>query len=193
VTDKRAAVLDAAIEILGTEGVRALTHRRVDARAGVPAGSTSNYFRTRGALVEGVLDRLLEADRRDLAVLTAGGRGPDRQGLEDLLRDYVLYATGPDAVKTRARFALFVESTTVPALRASVGGRRGELRDWGTEILAALGAEDPETAARMVVDYLDGLILHRLTSADREDDGETDPQVGIGRVLDAVLPRTPVM
>ncbi|MBM7458771.1 TetR/AcrR family transcriptional regulator [Rhodococcus coprophilus] len=192
-TDKRAAVLDAAIEVLGTEGVRALTHRRVDARAGVPAGSTSNYFRTRGALVEGVLDRLLQADRRDLAVLTAGGRAPDRQGLEDLLRDYVLYATGPDAVKTRARLALFVESTTVPALRASVGARRGELRDWGAGILAALGADDPEAAARIVVDYLDGVILHRLTSADGEDDGQTDPQVGIGRVLDAVLPRTPVM
>ncbi len=190
-TDKRAAVLDAAIDVLGTEGVRALTHRRVDARAGVPAGSTSNYFRTRGALVEGVLDRLLENDRRDLALLTAGGRAPDRRALEGMIRDYVLHATGPDAAKTRARLALFVESTTVPSLRASVGARRGELRDWGAGILAALGAEDSETAARILVDYLDGLILHRLTS--EEGDGETDPQVGISWVLDAVLRRSPVM
>jgi len=189
VTDKRAAVLDAAIEVLGADGVRALTHRRVDARAGVPAGSTSNYFRTRGALVEGVLDRLLERDRQDLAALTADGTAPDRRGLEVLLRDYVLYATGPDAVRTRARLALFVESTTVPAMRASVGARRGELRAWGREILAALGADDPETAAQIVVDYVDGVILHRLTS---EDDG-TDPQTGIGRILDAVLQRTAVM
>lgn len=188
-TDKRAAVLDAAIDVLGTEGVRALTHRRVDARAGVPAGSTSNYFRTRGALVEGVLDHLLESDRQDLAALTTGGQVPQRQDLEALLRDYVLYSTGPEAPRTRARLALFVESTTVPALRASVGARRGELRAWGAEILAALGADDPAAAAQIVVDYLDGVILHRLTS---EEDG-TDPQVGISRVLDAVLPRSSAM
>ena len=191
-TDKRAAVLDAAIEVLGGDGVRALTHRRVDARAGVPAGSTSNYFRSRDALVAGVLDRLLERDRQDLAALaalTADGTAPDRRGLEVLLREYVLYATGPDAVRTRARLALFVESTTVPALRESVGARRGELRAWGREILAALGADDPETAAQIVVDYVDGVILHRLTS---EGDA-TDPQTGIGRILDAVLQRTAVM
>ena len=93
------------------------------------------------------------------------------------------------AVRTRARLALFVESTTVPALRESVGARRGELRAWGREILAALGADDPETAAQIVVDYVDGVILHRLTS---EDDA-TDPQTGIGRILDAVLQRTAVM
>lgn len=39
------------IELLGTQGLRALTHGRVDARAGLPRGSTSNHFRTRQALL----------------------------------------------------------------------------------------------------------------------------------------------
>lgn len=194
VTDKRALVLDAAIDVLGTEGVRALTHRRVDARAGVPAGSTSNYFRTRSALVEGVLDRLLERDRQDISVLTSDGSTPDRQegvmpdrqGLEELLRGYVLFATGPDVVRTRARLALFVESTAVPELRRAVGTRRGELRAWGATLLGSLGADDPEGAAQIVVDYLDGVILHRLSS----ESGGPDPQDGIRRVLDAALGRT---
>src|SRR5690606_10456815 len=34
--------LRAAVEILATGGIRALTHRRVDEQAGLPEGSTSN-------------------------------------------------------------------------------------------------------------------------------------------------------
>lgn len=100
-TDKRTTVLDAAIELLGTEGLRALTHRRVDSIADVPAGSTSNYFRTRQALVEGVLDRLLERDRVDVAALAgAASAAPrDERELEDLLCGYVLFATDSDTVR----------------------------------------------------------------------------------------------
>ncbi len=113
VTDKRATVLDAAIELVGTEGLRALTHRRVDAIAGVPAGSTSNYFRTRQALVEGVLDRLLERDRVQLEAIGAALPGDARE-LEDLAHGYVMFVTGDDLVRTRARFAMFVEAMATP-------------------------------------------------------------------------------
>ena len=46
----RERALEAAVELLGSQGVRALSHARVDDRAGLPAGSTSNWFRTRRAL-----------------------------------------------------------------------------------------------------------------------------------------------
>ena len=50
----RERALDAALELLGEQGIRALTHARVDERAGLPKGSTSNWFRTRDALVAGI-------------------------------------------------------------------------------------------------------------------------------------------
>jgi DNA-binding transcriptional regulator YbjK len=59
--------LDAAVELLGAEGVRALTHARVDERAGLPPGSTSNWFRTRRALLGGVVDWIAERERADFA------------------------------------------------------------------------------------------------------------------------------
>ena len=48
-------MLDAAIQILGERGVRAVTHRAVDAEAGVSAGSTANYFSTREALFAAIV------------------------------------------------------------------------------------------------------------------------------------------
>ncbi|WP_232075967.1 hypothetical protein [Phytohabitans suffuscus] len=40
-----------------------MTHRAVDAEAGVPQGTTSNHFRTRDALFEGVVERFAQRER----------------------------------------------------------------------------------------------------------------------------------
>ena len=70
---KRERVLDAAIEVLGTRGLRGLTHRAVDEVAGIPQGSTSNYFRTRESLLEAVV--ALRMSPRRLSRLRAGVAG----------------------------------------------------------------------------------------------------------------------
>ncbi|HEY1176697.1 MAG TPA: TetR family transcriptional regulator, partial [Phytomonospora sp.] len=49
--ERRAALLDAAIDVLADEGARGLTFRSVDVRAGVPAGTASNYFAGRDELL----------------------------------------------------------------------------------------------------------------------------------------------
>ena len=61
----RERALEAALELLGSEGVRALSHARVDLRAGLPPGSTSNWFRTRRSLLGGLVDWIAERERAD--------------------------------------------------------------------------------------------------------------------------------
>jgi DNA-binding transcriptional regulator YbjK len=58
----RQRVVDAAIELLGREGVRALTHLRIDQHAGPPKGTASNYFRIRAALLHGVGDAMVASE-----------------------------------------------------------------------------------------------------------------------------------
>jgi hypothetical protein len=53
---------DAAIAVLAEHGARGLTHRAVDQAAGLPPGTTSNYARTRSALLELTLARIAELD-----------------------------------------------------------------------------------------------------------------------------------
>lgn len=57
---RRDEVCDAGLEVLATEGLRGLTHRAVDRSASLPDGSTSNVFRTRAALLEGLAARVFE-------------------------------------------------------------------------------------------------------------------------------------
>lgn len=79
---RRAAVADAALDLLGRGGARAVTHRAVDAEAGVPAGTCANYFRSRSDLLEGMARRiftLLAPDPErvdDLVTLPIDQAGP---------------------------------------------------------------------------------------------------------------------
>ncbi|GAA4484822.1 TetR family transcriptional regulator [Rhodococcus olei] len=177
----RDRALDAAIDLLGARGLRGLTHRGVDAAADLPQGSTSNYFRTRDALVAAVLDRLVERDRRAWEESGAARLPATLAELADGLTGYVLLATGPDRVRTTARFTLFTAAATDPSLAGPIGRGRTELVNWGTTMLAMLGSPDPGGHARVLVDYLDGMILHQLTTPAPE----FDPRPGIVTVLAA--------
>lgn len=53
-------VLDTGISLVATTGMRGLTHRGIDQLAGIPIGSTSNYFRTRSTLLIGVAERIFD-------------------------------------------------------------------------------------------------------------------------------------
>ncbi len=160
VTRERA--LTAAVELVGIEGVRALTHARVDARAGLPAGSTSNWFRTRRALLGGVVDWIAELERADLKPDAM----PAISGLDGLIDGICAMAdlqTGPFAVRTRARYALFLELAADPELGEDLRRQRREFERWTEQLVTAAGIADPVPAARALMALGDGLLLHRLT------------------------------
>jgi len=162
VASTRSRALDAALALVGEEGIRALTHARVDERAGLPRGSTSNWFRTRNALVAGVATWLAEQERADFnhaprPVIET----PD--DFVDVLSGTIALQTGPLATRTRARFSLFLEAARSPELLAPMLAQRAVMVAWTTDLLARIGASAPSAAARTVMAAGDGLILHRVT------------------------------
>ena len=98
--DRRAAIADAALEVLEAEGGRGLTHRAVDRRAGLPEGSTSNYFQTREALLTAALSRLVELERPSVEAMKAlvpdGPYEPHRAAelVADLVRSWLTPGSG---------------------------------------------------------------------------------------------------
>ncbi|MFD6108913.1 TetR/AcrR family transcriptional regulator [Streptomyces yangpuensis] len=89
--DRRTLIADTAIGLVAAAGLRGLTHRAVDAAAGLPAGSTSYYLRTRTALIGACYQRLAELDLADVdgvspfgtappALPGTSGRGPSGRG-----------------------------------------------------------------------------------------------------------------
>jgi DNA-binding transcriptional regulator YbjK len=158
----RERALEAAVELLGAEGVRALSHARVDERAGLPTGSTSNWFRTRRALLAGVVDWIAERERADFdpAAMSA------ISGVDDLLGGLCAMLelqAGLFAARTRARYALFLELSGDPELGEPLRRQRREFERWAERIVAAVGIAAPAPATRALMALCDGLLLHRLT------------------------------
>jgi DNA-binding transcriptional regulator YbjK len=162
----RTRALDAAIELVGTEGLRALTHARIDERAGLPRGSTSNYFRTRAALLSGVVDHLAAVELTGLGAPSS----PDTVAeLVDLLVGYLGFAAGPGRTLTQARLVLFLEAAHTPALREAVARGRLAMTAFLLPVLERLGSPDAATGANAIMAASEGLTLHRVARDDTTD------------------------
>jgi DNA-binding transcriptional regulator YbjK len=155
--DRQDAIADAAIRLVATRGLRGLTHRAVDAEAGLPPGSTSYYLRTRNALLTACVNRMLTRDVTGMP--PAGG---------DAIELMVAMTAGlardrPDDLV--ARYELSLEASRQPELRAAIdeGGR--QLRAMLGQLLAGLGVPDPEAAAWPVAAMMDGLMYDRVAGA----------------------------
>ncbi|WP_347976228.1 TetR family transcriptional regulator [Microbacterium sp. ProA8] len=158
----RDRALDAAVALVGEQGIRALTHARVDERAGLPKGSTSNWFRTRDALIAGVVTWIAESERADFG-------SDERPAIEtpeqliDALSGAIALQTGPLASRTKTRYAIFLECAGDAELLAPLLAQRRVFVDWTIALLTAVGARSPRDAARALMATGEGLVLHRMT------------------------------
>lgn len=165
---RRQHILDAAVRVLGTSGSRGLTHRGVDGEAGLPSGSTSNYFRSRAALIDGIVARMEELDYEDWAGQSPAPAVESPDEFANILTMLVSAAVTEGRIRTQARYAVFVEAAMAGAdssIAQSIERSRTNLKQWGTGIAAGTGLAEPERAATMLIDYLDGVIFHQLTKS----------------------------
>ncbi len=163
---RRLQIADAALEVLGGSGSRDLTHRAVDEAAGLPAGSTSNHFRTREALLEAAARRHAELDlppAADADAVAEPGARLNRDQVRALLLaslDRILDLAGRPLLT--ARYELALESTRRPALHAVMDDSRQRFSGLAEVLLRAGGCEDADTHAPQLIALLDGITVDQL-------------------------------
>jgi DNA-binding transcriptional regulator YbjK len=158
-SDRRTEILDAALRVLAEHGMRGLTHRAVDAAAGIAPGSTSYYFRSRSALVTGCVDRLLALDRAVEVPEVAAASPAD---LVDVLVAVTVGMATTGRHRTLARYELSLASVREPQLREALVEGGDVIRRLGARTLAAAGAVDPAAAAAELAALMDGLAFTAL-------------------------------
>lgn len=137
----RDRLLDAALEILGTQGAAACTSRTVERAAGLPHGSIRHHFGGHHGLLLALPDRL--------AAREAPSDGP--RDLGAAIAEWL----GPGRTVALARYELFLLAARDEQLRARVVGVRDQLVG---EVATIVGAH----RAPAVLAELDGLILDAL-------------------------------
>lgn len=175
--DRRIQLLDAALSIVAEKGLKGLTHRAVDVTARVSEGTTSNYYRSRSALVEAVLDRVLQLDAELLQHVGPAGPPQDADQLAGQLAAMVLALARQHSGLTRARLALSLDhpEAVTAGHHLLVGGLE--------QALVGLGVADAAARARDVADYGDGILLHLLTVRRDEDPDPAAIAAAIRRLL----------
>ena len=110
--DRRTAIADASLGVIARDGLRALTHRSIDAALDYPAGSTSYYFRTKSDLLAAVAARLVELSH---------ARFVDIAGTENdvatLIARYLHEVLTHRMVELRARYALMLDPAVAQDVR----------------------------------------------------------------------------
>jgi DNA-binding transcriptional regulator YbjK len=161
-SSRRVDILDAAIELLGDHGVRGVTHRAVDAAAGIPAGSTSNYFRTKDALLMAVVERFATRERTNWEDLAASACPLNPAELAQALAAFARDSTGPQRTLTLARYAILVEAAQHPALQAKLAVTGARVNAGFAHWLRVVGSQNPERDTLIVANHITGLVLHEL-------------------------------
>lgn len=160
--ERRNRLADAAIEILASEGSRGLTHRAVDAQADQPPGTTSRYFRTRDALLRGVVERIRALHFADLARAPTGRIAGS--AIVKHLAAMVHEALTVNRTRHLAMLELFLESTRRPELREEMVATRTAQIQLMRAIHAAAGIELSTERAATLIMGITGLVHTALTT-----------------------------
>ncbi|MCU1701304.1 MAG: hypothetical protein JWR34_7367 [Mycobacterium sp.] len=182
--ERRNQILDAAIDILCDDGVGGLTHRQADTRAGVPAGTTSNYFRTRQALLEATAARTVELHWQRVEMLQSV-IGPISR---DALKALMIRMLDPDDQFRRwtlARFELFMESTRREELRPLMKELQAAAVKSATLMFEAAGFTPTPERIDELSRVLNGFVFSNLTVA--PEPGSQDAAGLVERLLGAFL------
>ncbi|MGA4847923.1 TetR/AcrR family transcriptional regulator [Streptomyces sp. G5(2025)] len=161
--ERRAALVDAAIEVLAAEGARGLTFRAVDTEAKVPTGTASNYFANRDDLLTQAGARVYERlQPSEEEVERQRGAKPDKETYAALMREVVGRVSG-FRTGYLALLELRLEAIRRPDLRAVLTERVRADLDANVAYHESSGLPGDATAVRLLYLAFNWLIVEQLT------------------------------
>jgi DNA-binding transcriptional regulator YbjK len=160
---RRRLLLDAALGVIADEGLKGLTHRAVDRRAGLPEGSTSAYWRTRQALQAALTEYVAGSLLTDVDRLAERIRdcGPDQEaGVAGALELFLHWLDQRDLLV--ARLELTMAASRDAELAQLLSDHRSRLVTVVEQIMTAAGKEQGAERAEALVASYDGILLAAL-------------------------------
>lgn len=181
--DARARIIAATLLLVGSDGIAAITNRRIASRAGVSLGSITYHFPSQTDLLRAALTSFVDDETtrlRDIAdtyrssTLSVG----EAAHIADSVAAELAFTS-----ERIAPFELYVRSGRDPALRSATKQCWDAYDDLACAVLTALGVPDAEAVSPMLVATITGLQLRRLSTGD-----DVDLTVAIVRLIQGVRP-----
>lgn len=181
---RRIALVNAAIEVLARDGARGLTFRAVDAEAGVPTGTASNYFANRDDLLRQVGEHIHVRFTPDSAKVADTMRAPADRGLLVTLMKDLLGRLAEDRTGYLALLELRLEATRRPELRAALTKTISESLEDNVRFHMDYGLPGDRTTVVSLYLAMSGLVVEHLTLP------EVLPESSLDGLIEALVDRT---
>lgn len=171
---RHAELTDAGLRVLAGAGARGLTHRAVDAEARVPPGTTSNYFRSRGELLEALGSRIFDrlSPQPDVIDQLAVPE-PSVDLVVAYVRDIVSRVLAEPSLSL-ALLELRLEAARHPALAATLNATLHRNFEADVAFHIECGLPGGRREVRLLHFAINGLILDLLTASIGLDDADLD-------------------
>jgi DNA-binding transcriptional regulator YbjK len=165
---RRERLLAAAIELFAEGGARAITHRAVAARAGLPPATTTYYFASIEELIREALGAHVAQWGSDLDALASADMST-ATSLDDAA-DFiaaVFARRGPEVAALE--LSIFLAAAREPQLHDLAGAALRALERLVDVVLAKLGVTDTAEVAAAIVGLIAGTALRRQSGVYSEE------------------------
>lgn len=168
---RREELLAAAIELFAEGGSRAVTHRAVAKRAGLPPATTTYYFESIDDLLREALADHITSWRNELDLLSGMDQLPRMGGrISDATQVIAtVWAARPPEVAA-LELSIFLAATRDAALRESAREALVGFEELASRWLGLLGIPDADRLAPALLAVIAGTALRRQTGQYSEDD-----------------------
>lgn len=180
-TTTRDRILRATLHVIATDGIGAVTNRRIASEAGVALGSLTYHFPSQTALLRDSLLGYVEAEVARIGAIAEQLRAtaPTAEQVAAAI-EHLLDA---DANRTGevAELELHLQASRDPELQAASARCFAAYEDFAAAVLEALGIPAAERHARTVVAVMIGLTMRRLGTGAQDARGTADALMTIIR------------
>ncbi len=152
--NKRARILEAALELFSANGYHGTSMKQLAAAAGVSKGLLFHHFTDKAQLLAALIDDL----HRQLAPeVPPSGQSP-REAFVHMIDQVVAHLTqAPELAKLLVPLAIHIGDTS--EFRALMTQKMQGIQGYLAQLLAEMGVTNPETEAQSIALMLDGLQL----------------------------------
>lgn len=179
----RTRILRTTLELVGGDGIGALSNRRIADAAGVSLGSVTYHFPSQASLLRESLLLYVGEEVERIDALTEGLRAqrPHPSPGEITAVVQAAIAEGLDRTEPLAEMELHLQAARDPELREASRRCFAAYRDLAATALGALGVPDAGRHATAVVAVMYGMGLEQLGSGRRDAEAMTGALVTIVR------------
>lgn len=163
--ERKSRILDAALTIIGRDGLAALSMRTLATEAGLPLGAVGYYFANKKQLIGEAFEahsrRELQRVVQTISSIGDAGSGAD---LAERLIEFVVDGLQNEENSLVAEYEFLVEASRRPEVARASTAWQQALQAQLANVLRRLGSSEPATDARLIMGAIAGLEVDNLTS-----------------------------